>query len=155
FASGTAIYSYDLGTQQRDTIEVQGTAYQSKYFRVHRLDLGLAELTVGPRFGLGRPVSDGATVRPYAIANWVELVRNPFFHTLGRGFEIPYPVTDYLLLRPVYEHRVKNYRDAGDRPTSRELTGADDIVTLTAALALGPASLLTVSATAINQDTRR
>jgi len=60
--------------------------------------------------------------------------RNPFFHTLGAGVELTYPLTQALLLRPAYEHRVKNYSDAGDRPTSRELTGADDILTLTASL---------------------
>jgi hypothetical protein len=154
FASGTFLYSYDLGTQQRDTLETAATLFQSKYFRVHRLDLGIAEVTVGPRVGLGRPVAEGATVRPYAIGNWVELGRNPFFHTLGAGVELTYPVTQMLLLRPTYEHRVKNYSDAGDRPTSRELTGADDIVTLTASLALGGNSLLTVSLTGINEDTR-
>src|SRR5262249_8340338 len=41
FASGQAFYSYDLGTQDRDTIEATATSYANTYFRFGRLDLAL------------------------------------------------------------------------------------------------------------------
>ena len=52
FGSGSLLYSYDMQTQNRDTLEVTGVGYLNHYFNsaVNRLDLGLLEVTAGPRF---------------------------------------------------------------------------------------------------------
>src|SRR5579862_8440413 len=49
FGTGSFLYSYDLGTQNRDAIEVTGTGFLNHYLQFNRLDLDLGELTVGPR----------------------------------------------------------------------------------------------------------
>jgi hypothetical protein len=41
FGTGSVLYSYDLGTQNRDMFEVGGTAFANHYFQVGRLDLAL------------------------------------------------------------------------------------------------------------------
>jgi hypothetical protein len=68
--------------------------------------------------------------------------------------ELTLPLSNWLLFRPVFEHREKNFRDSSDRPNSRELTGSDDILSLTATLAYDT-SLFSVNLTGIRQNTRQ
>lgn len=130
FANVFGILTYDLGDQEHDTIEATATGFASKYFRQDRLDVDFIEATVGPRFTLGRFGLDGASVHPYAIANYVLLGHAPFFQTYGLGLDAEQPITRDLDLRLLYEHREKNYHDDRERPTSRQFTGHEDIVDL-------------------------
>ncbi|HTT80423.1 MAG TPA: hypothetical protein VMF86_12165, partial [Stellaceae bacterium] len=50
FTTGAARYSYDLGTQNRDTFEIDSVGYANRYLSFTRLDLDVAELTAGVRF---------------------------------------------------------------------------------------------------------
>ena len=52
FASGSLLYSYDLETQNRDTLDVTSVGYINYCYNtdVNRLDLSLLEVTAGPRF---------------------------------------------------------------------------------------------------------
>ncbi len=54
FASSSLLYSYDLETQNRDTLEATSVTYLNHYFNslVDRLDLALIEVTGGPRLQL-------------------------------------------------------------------------------------------------------
>src|SRR6185437_1799107 len=75
FGSGAFLYSYDLGTQNRDAIEVTGIGFMNHYFRTQRLDLGFAEVTAGPRFNLPTPDDrvSRLSVKPYGILTEVGL----------------------------------------------------------------------------------
>jgi hypothetical protein len=126
FATGSAVYSYDLQDQDQSAIEVTGVAYASRYFRVHRLDLDYFEATVGPRTTLGRFGLEGFSVRPYAILNYVLLGEDPFYHSYGAGLDTSKALTPDLVARVVYEHRERNFEDSPDRATSRLLTGHTD-----------------------------
>ncbi len=132
FLTGSGLYTYDLGTQNRDVIEVGGTAFINHYFRFKRLDLGLLELTAGPRFNFPEPATGVkyVTLKPYAIANEVGLGRNQYFFTYGAGGETTSTIFDDLAFRGVFEFRQKNFSDAADRPLSRGLNGNDKIVSL-------------------------
>jgi tetratricopeptide (TPR) repeat protein len=52
FAAGSLLYSYDLETQNRDTLDVTSVGYVNHYYNtdVNRLDLDLLEVTAGPSF---------------------------------------------------------------------------------------------------------
>ena len=131
FATGSVLYSYDLGTQTRDTIEISGTGFANHYSSVRRLDLGLVETTAGPRFNFPEPVSwvHAASLKPYLIANDVSLGGNQYFHTLGTGGEATAQVLGDVRLKSVFEFRQKNFNDAPDRPLSRGFNGSDKLVT--------------------------
>jgi TPR repeat protein len=131
FATGSVLYSYDLGTQSRDTIEVLGTGFANHHSSVTRLDLGLVEATVGPRFIFPEPAPwvHTASLKPYLIANDVSLGGNQYFHTLGTGGEATAQVWDDVQLKSVFEFRQKNFNDAPDRPLSRGFNGSDKLVT--------------------------
>lgn len=158
FATGAVLYSYDLGTQERDTLEIGGTGFANHYGVVNRLDLGLVEATAGPRFNFTEPLAGVRTLalKPYVIANDVSLGGNQYFHTWGAGGEVNALVWQDIRLKSVFEFRNKNFNDAPDRPLSRGLTGSDKIFSLFASkpITTVPASELALEFDFLKQDTR-
>src|SRR5260370_29265495 len=68
------LYSYDLETQNHDTLEVTNVNYLNHYFNsaVTRLDLGLIEVTGGPRFNFpngGLLANKLTSGKPYGIGD--------------------------------------------------------------------------------------
>jgi tetratricopeptide (TPR) repeat protein len=66
FGSFALNYSHDFGTQDGDALEATLIGYDAQQFKVHQVDLGLAELRAGPRFVF--PDMNGASVKPYVAA---------------------------------------------------------------------------------------
>ena len=159
FGTGAFLYSYDLGTQDRDTVEIGGTGFANHYSSVTRLDLGLVELTAGPRFNFSHPLPwmDHASVKPYLIANDVSLGGNQYFNTLGAGGEATARVWEDINLKSIFEFRQKNFSNAVDRPLSRGLNGSDKLVSLFVSkpITFEPvASELSLEFDFLDQDTR-
>jgi hypothetical protein len=158
FATGGALYSYDLGTQNQDTFEVAGTGFANRYLSFTRLDLDVAELTAGPRFNFPDPLPDVSTVslKPYAIVNDVALGQIQYFHTLGVGGEATALAWGDWKFKGVFEYRDKNFNNAADRPLSRGLTGSDKLVSLflNKPITAAPQSDLTLELDYLDQDTR-
>lgn len=158
FAAGAAQYAYDLGTQDRDTIEIGGTGFANHYGVVNRLDLGLIEANAGLRLNFAAPLPEvrAVSVKPYLIANYVSLGGNPYFHTLGVGGEANAAVWGDIRVKSVFEFRNKNFQDAPDRPLSRGLNGSDKVVSLFVSrpITTAPASELALEFDYLNQDTR-
>jgi tetratricopeptide (TPR) repeat protein len=159
FATGAFLYSYDLGTQTRDTFEVGGTGFGNRYGNVNRLNLGLAELTAGPRVNFIKPLPgvENASLKPYAITNDVNLGGNQYFHTFGVGGEATLLTWHDIRLKSIFEFRDKNFNDAPDRPISRGLNGTDKLVSLflTKPVTTAPfASELALEFDYLDQETR-
>ena len=132
FGSGAFLYSYDLGTQSRDAVEVTGIGFMNHYFRTQRLDLALGEVTAGPRFNLASPDDrvSRLSVKPYLILNEVGLGEAQYFKTLGTGLENTARLWDDLALRTIFEFREKDFTNAPNRPLSNGLSGNDKLVSL-------------------------
>lgn len=158
FVNGSALYTYDLGTENKDTFEVGGTGIANRYITFTRLDLDVAELTAGPRFNFPNPLPDfsGASLKPYAIVNDVALGQNQYFHTLGAGGEATAAAWHDWRFKMLFEFRDKNFDDAADRPESRFLTGTDKLVSLfvNKPITAAPMSDLTLEFDFLDQDTR-
>jgi hypothetical protein len=135
FGSGSALYSYDLETQNRDTLDVTGAAYLNRYFNslVNRLDLALVEVTAGPRFNFpngGLVVDKPASFRPYAIFDEAGLGWDQYFVAGGFGLEYDQIVWNDLAVKGVFEFRQKSFTNAPTRPLSTGLNGSDKLVSL-------------------------
>jgi hypothetical protein len=135
FTSGSVVYSYDLETQSRDTLDVTGSAYLNHYFNslVNRLDLALVEATVGPRFNFpnGGLIGDRpASFRPYGIFDEVGLGWDQYFVAGGFGLEYDQFVWNDLALKGLFEFRQKRFTNAPLRPLSTGLNGNDKLVSL-------------------------
>ena len=156
FAVGTLAYAYDLGTQDRDALEVSAQSYASKYFRARDFDLDYADVAAGPRIGFATSGLPGLSVKPYLAASYAQLGRDPFFHTYGGGFEIAENISEepFVLAKFGYQHLARNFEDAPRRTTSRLLTGKEDTVVLNVALAPTASQLLTATLSFVNRDAR-
>jgi tetratricopeptide (TPR) repeat protein len=157
FATGAVYYSYDLGTQDRDTIEAGFTGFANHYFRFGRLDLDLGELTAGPRLRYPNPDLPfivSASLKPYVIANEVGLGENQYFDTYGAGLEGTALLFGDLSAKMSFEFREKNFTDAPDRPLSRGLNGNDSLVTVALSKPVTPNSAVALEFDFLNQKTR-
>jgi len=158
FATGSVLYSYDLGTQTRDTLEIGGTGFANHYRHTTRLDLGLVEATAGPRFNFTEPLDwvKSASLKPYLIANDVSLGGDQYFHTLGVGGEATALVSPDIRVKSVFEFRQKNFNNAPARPLSRAFNGSDKLVSLFVSkpITTTPYSELTLEFDFLDQDNR-
>jgi Tetratricopeptide repeat len=137
FGSGSLLYSYDLEDQRRDTIDVTAVGYINHYFNsnVSRLDLGLLELTGGPRFNFpngGLLGNIAASVKPYVIGDEVGLGEAQYFAAIGTGLEYDETVWNDMLLKTVFEFRHKNFNNTPERPLSTGLNGSDKLISVSA-----------------------
>ncbi len=158
FGTGSLLYSYDLETQNRDTLDVTAVGALNHYFNaeVNHLDLALFELTGGPRFNFpsGGIVGNApASFRPYAIFDEVGLGWDQYFAAGGVGLEYDQLVWGDLALKGVFEFRHKSFANAPTRPTSTGLDGNDSLVSLSAAKPLSDNSLLSFEFDYLDQST--
>lgn len=154
FATGAALYSYDLGTQDRDTFEVTGTGFANHYLQFSRLDLDLGEVTAGPRLRYPDVPINDFSVKPYGILNEVGLGENQYFWTYGAGLETTGVFFDDISAKLAWEFREKNFTDAPDRPLSRGLTGNDNLLIVAATKPITPNSALSLEFDYLDQATR-
>ncbi len=158
FASGSALYSYDLETQNHDALEVSAVGYLNHYFNsnVNRLDLGLLELTGGPRFNFpsGLIGADPASVKPYLILDEVGLGWDQYFAAFGTGLEYDQIFWNDLAVKSIFEFRQKNYSNAPTRPLSTGLNGSDKLVTLSLTKPVSENSAVNLEFDYLNQATQ-
>jgi hypothetical protein len=157
FATGAVIYSYDLETQNRDTLDVTAVGALNHYFNslVNHLDLALLELTGGPHLNFPTGLIVGpapASFRPYAIFDEVGLGWNQYFVAGGFGLEYDQLVWSDLALKSVFEFRHKSFTNAPTRPLSTGLDGNDELVSLSVTKPVSEYSTLNLEFDYINQS---
>jgi hypothetical protein len=156
FLTGSALYTYDLGTADRDALEVTGVGFVQRYFRVQRLELDLGEVTAGPRFQfphLGIPGIESASLKPYAIVNEVGLGQNQYFYTYGNGLEGTATLWPDLAAKMTFEFRHKTFANQPNFPDSTGLDGSDKLVTFALTKPVTPNSALSAEFDFLDQDT--
>ena len=159
FGTGSVLYSYDLGTQDGDTLELGGTAYVNHYGTIERLNLGLVEATAGPRFNFREPLPgvNSASLKPYVIGNEVTLGGggNQYFDTWGVGGEATALVWDDVRFKSTFEYRNKTFTNQPDRPLSNGFNGSDKLVSvfLSKPITVVPNSELSLEFDFLDQDT--
>jgi len=159
FGSASTLYSYDLETQNGDTLDVTGASYLNHYYNslVNRLDLSLLEVTAGPRFNFGNGGLFGgkpASVKLYVIGDEVALGWNQYFAAVGTGLEYHQTLWGDLLLKSVFEFRQKYFTNAPDRPLSTGLNGSDKLVSLSATKPVTQNSALNLEFDYLDQSTQ-
>src|SRR5712671_2843703 len=159
FGSGSLLYSYDMETQNHDTLEVTSVGYLNHYFNanVTRLDLGFVEVTGGPRFNFpnGGLIGDKpASFKAYLIGDEVGLGWNQYFAAVGPGIEYDEIIWNDVALRGVFEFRQKWFNNAPTRPLSTGLGGSDKLFSLSAAKPITENSALNLQFDFLNQSTQ-
>ena len=127
FGQAVANYAYDLGTRAHDAIEIGGFGYASSYRRLHQLDSTIAEITLGPRIGLGHIGVSGGGIKPYLVLDGVRLGGALYSYAYGGGVNyqqaLPAP-----LPRVAFDYRVQNngYHATANYPSAALLSGRSE-----------------------------
>jgi tetratricopeptide (TPR) repeat protein len=121
FGISTLHHFYDFNNQRGDGWESDLSLYYARQFTVRRLDLGLVELTTGPRVALG--TSTGISIHPYAIGNYITLGDRDYLATHGAGTSLRFPLPFGIALDTGAEFRERDFRNSKDYPNATGQTG--------------------------------
>jgi len=122
FVAGNVHAAYDLGTQG-DLLEADLLFYGGRYLDTQRLDTGLAELTLGPSFNMGRFGIDDAQLGVYAILAGVRLNDGNYSGALGAGARIVHQPSPLSSINARIEYRHRWFRDTATYPTVSNRNG--------------------------------
>jgi hypothetical protein len=114
---------YDLQNQHGDILETRFLAYDSQQFKFHDVDVGLLELSIGPRMPLAPEMLPGATVKPYVVGGntWVGSAR--YLTSGGAGIQVKLPLGKSLTIGPEFEWRNVDYNSTAPTPTDTFASG--------------------------------
>jgi hypothetical protein len=102
-----------------DTFDVIFTGYASQQHKFTQFDLGLVELTAGPRVAITQDTS----FKVYGIGTGVMLAHHKYIESNGAGFSIRGPLGNFGLAEGYVEHRYRRFFDSDEFPTASEQTG--------------------------------
>lgn len=105
-----------------DTIETTVSGYISRQNRNPEFDIGLVEITSGPRINVAPDVLPGITVRPYGLVNVTSLGRTGYQTATGYGAAITIP-TPWASFEAVGDSRRRAFENSSKFPVAGEQTG--------------------------------
>jgi hypothetical protein len=109
---------YDLNNQRGDTLETRFIGYATAQARFTDLDLGLFDLTFGPRLALAPDLLPGATIKPYLAGGNTWLGGSSYLETAGAGVTASFPINTRMTLEPGFEWRQVNVNTGDVLPVS-------------------------------------
>jgi hypothetical protein len=121
-------YLYDFQDQNQDTMEVTGLFYGARQQEQTQVNVSYFELTAGPRLPLPSSwlwAGAVASVRPYAIFDYVDLRDDPYYRAPGAGFEFLTQVVPGSTVQINFEGRDKRYQDSVAFPTLKGQNGSE------------------------------
>ena len=98
-------YDYDLDNQRGDTVETRFTGYATQQFRFTSLNVGLYDVSIGPRLALAPDALPGWTVKPYVTGGQVFLAGSRYLASGGAGIVADLPVGGHYTIEPGAEVR--------------------------------------------------
>lgn len=137
FGQVTAVYSRDLGNQRGDAIETRVTGYYAKQFELSDLDLGLAEIEIGPRLA----ISPNASLNLYGIGYQSFLAEAAYSTSVGAGASLRNRVGEIGTVETTVEYRRRFFYDSYPYPNAEDQAGDLLSTSFGWAGALGPIRL--------------
>jgi hypothetical protein len=128
FGSVALHHVYDFGDQRGDVWETDFAAYYARQFQVDFLNLGIAEVATGPRFGIGE--ATGLSFHPYVLGDDVTLGDRQYFATAGAGASFRYNTSFGVTLEPGAEFRARSFSNSSLYPTASFQDGDQVIAAL-------------------------
>lgn len=118
FQTAVANYAYKLN-RRGDAIELTVTGVNSRQNKLSQYDLGLAEVMVGHRIGLG----PNSSIKYYALGDQVWLGDATYFNALGGGVAARTAFGQWGLAEAFVETRHRRFFNSNYYPTASEQTG--------------------------------
>jgi hypothetical protein len=102
-----------------DAFEVIATGYASQQHKFTQFDLGLIEVTAGPRIA----INQDASFKLYGIGTGVTLAHHKYIESWGAGFSIRGPLGSIGVAEGYVEHRNRRFFNSDEFPTAFLQTG--------------------------------
>lgn len=109
-----------------EVLESTAVFYGTRQSRLKTLNVGLAEITSGPRLQLGDTGPGKATLRPYLLANLVALGDVRYYHSLGGGIGVTQEFGPRVLGEILFERREKHFNNSEARPFATDQNGDEN-----------------------------
>ncbi len=124
-------YLYDFKTVHGEMFEATALLYGARQVTQSEVNLGIAELTAGPRMALIPNLVSHLTVRPYGIFTFVALDDARYYWAPGGGFELSKLFGKNTLAKLNFEARDRRFNNTGESPTNTTMTGRELLVQIT------------------------
>ena len=121
-------YLYDFKTVHGEMFEATALLYGARQVTQSQVNLGIAELTAGPRMALIPNLVSHLTVRPYGIFTFVALDDARYYWAPGGGFEFSKLFGKNTLAKLIFEARDRRFNNTGESPTNTTMTGRELLV---------------------------
>jgi hypothetical protein len=115
-------HDWDLENQRGDVIETRFAGYATQQFHFHDLNVGFAEISIGPRMAIS-PYLPGATVKPYVVAGQTWVGGANYVAGGGAGVITQFPLGPNVTFGPGFEWRHVDFNLNETTPTSVFNTG--------------------------------
>lgn len=109
-----------------EVLESTAVLYGTRQSKLKTLNVGLAEITSGPRLQLGDTGAGKATLRPYLLANFVTLGDVRYYHTFGGGIGVTQEFGARVLGEILFERREKHFNNSEARPFATDQNGDEN-----------------------------
>jgi hypothetical protein len=98
-------HDYDLDNQRGDTLETRFVGYVTEQQRFSNLNVGLFDLSFGPRMALAPDLLPGVTIKPYVVGGNTWLGGSSYLSTGGAGITAKIPFDERFSIGPEFEWR--------------------------------------------------
>ena len=136
YAQASLAFAYDLGTQDRDTLDAGMQVYSTRQQEISSLDLQVVQADIGPRLRFG--ADRNLMVRPYIFGSAVTLDDARYFVSYGGGVSGDLAVTPAFGVEAEIKSRFRRFHLSEARPTVADKDGWEHGARLGIRQALGP-----------------
>ncbi len=116
-----ARFVHDFQNERGDTFEAHVQGYATAQFGLSALNVGLANLSAGPRLAIAPEVLPGWTIHPYGAYSLLSVNGSVYATTQGAGVSIGAPLTRWFSLEPGVEWASVLVNDSFARVTDATL----------------------------------
>lgn len=135
---------YNFDNIDQDRFETTAALYGARQEQIHRLNVGLIEITGGPRFTLGDTGPGAASWRPYLLVNTTSLGDARYYSTLGAGIGLTQAVGTGAQLDLTLERREKRFRNNATRPFASERNAGENSALVVGRIQAGSETIVSV-----------
>jgi len=118
-------HSYDLGQQDKASLETQFSAYVNRQFQVNSANVNVFDLNTGPRFQVFAELFKDITVKPIVVAGIIQVNDVTYYKSLGSGIELSSFLSDRWRNTSNFSWRTHRNENNWYLPTNQQYTGAE------------------------------
>lgn len=111
-------HDYDLGNQRGDMLETRFVGYLTQQQHFDQLNVGLFDISFGPRLALSPEHLPGVTIKPYVVGGNTWIDGKSYMSSAGAGVGIKVPVNDRFTFGPDFEWRRADFKTNDPVPVS-------------------------------------